>query len=166
MDIFLNHLIQFYSNNATNLRHNFTQYTVLPRNIKIVVWPQITVTSLRPIYNTTSTLTRSDVYCLTLKTRRIGSSGLHCVIKLKPFPSDTVIRFLYRGLSASRRTAFTDTSRTGSSLLIDSFLFVIFLFWFSAVYVKLRCHRCPSSSDGWIRYTSVVPSTSDYYLDL
>jgi len=38
-DIFLNKLVQFYSNNATN--HHFTQYTVLPRNIQIVLWLQI-----------------------------------------------------------------------------------------------------------------------------
>jgi len=30
---------------------NFTQYAVLPYNIKIVVWPQITVTSLHPMYS-------------------------------------------------------------------------------------------------------------------
>jgi len=29
---------------------NFTQYTTLPHNIEIIVWPQITVMSLRPMY--------------------------------------------------------------------------------------------------------------------
>ena len=45
-DIFLSQLIQFYSNNATNLRP-LTQYAVLPHNIEIVFWPQ---TSLHPMY--------------------------------------------------------------------------------------------------------------------
>jgi len=36
-DVFLNQLIQFYSNNAINLHHF---------NMEIVMWPQITVTSL------------------------------------------------------------------------------------------------------------------------
>jgi len=38
MDIFLNQLIQFYLNNATNLRIsslNFTHYDMLPHNIEI-----------------------------------------------------------------------------------------------------------------------------------
>jgi len=30
---------------------NFTQYSVLPHNIEIVMWPQIAVTSLHPMYN-------------------------------------------------------------------------------------------------------------------
>jgi len=45
MDSFLNQLIQCYSSNATNL-HHLTQYAVLPHNIEIVLWPQITLTSL------------------------------------------------------------------------------------------------------------------------
>jgi len=47
-DIFLNHLIQFYSNNATNL--HLTSHSLLPHNTEIVLWPQITVTSLHPMY--------------------------------------------------------------------------------------------------------------------
>jgi len=36
MDIFLNQIIQFYSNNAKNLHpFNFTHYTVLHHNIEI-----------------------------------------------------------------------------------------------------------------------------------
>jgi len=46
-DIFLNQLIQFYSNNATRL--TVTHYAVLPHNIEIVIRPQITVTSLHHI---------------------------------------------------------------------------------------------------------------------
>ena len=42
MDIFLNQLIQFYSNNATNLRHLTTHSTtVLPHKMAIVLRPQI-----------------------------------------------------------------------------------------------------------------------------
>ena len=43
-DIFLNQVIQLYSNNATNLRRR-----VAPQH-RIVTWPQITVTSLHPRY--------------------------------------------------------------------------------------------------------------------
>jgi len=38
-DICLNQLIQFFSNNATNLHHDFTQYAVLHHNIEIVLFP-------------------------------------------------------------------------------------------------------------------------------
>jgi len=41
--IFLNQLIRFYSNKATNLCH--FAYAVLPHNTEIVLRPQITVTS-------------------------------------------------------------------------------------------------------------------------
>ena len=49
---FLNQLIRVYSNSATNLPlpHNFVQYAVLPHSVEIVMWPQITVTSLHPMY--------------------------------------------------------------------------------------------------------------------
>jgi len=51
MDIFLNELIHFYSNDATNRHHfHFTQYAVLPNSIEIVMLSQITVTSLHPMY--------------------------------------------------------------------------------------------------------------------
>jgi len=51
MDIFLNQLIPFYSNNATDLSPlNFTQYAVLPHSMEIVLWPQIAVTSLHAMY--------------------------------------------------------------------------------------------------------------------
>ena len=37
--------------NATDLHHlTFTQYAVLPHNIEITLWPQITMTSLHPMY--------------------------------------------------------------------------------------------------------------------
>jgi len=42
MDIFVNHLIQFYSNNATNLHHLTSHSTmVLPHKMSIVSRPQI-----------------------------------------------------------------------------------------------------------------------------
>jgi len=42
MNIFLNQLIQFYSNNATNLHQLATHSTtVLPHKIEIVLQPQI-----------------------------------------------------------------------------------------------------------------------------
>jgi len=42
MDIFLNQLIEFYSNNATNLHHLTTHSTtVLPHKMAIVLRPQI-----------------------------------------------------------------------------------------------------------------------------
>jgi len=42
MDIFLNQLIQFYSNNTTNLHHLTTHSTtVLPYEMAIVLQPQI-----------------------------------------------------------------------------------------------------------------------------
>jgi len=42
MDIFLNQLIQFYSNNATNVRHlTMHSMTVLPHKMAIVLRPQI-----------------------------------------------------------------------------------------------------------------------------
>jgi len=42
MDIFLNQLIQFYSNNVTNLHHLTTHSTtVLPHKMVIVLRPQI-----------------------------------------------------------------------------------------------------------------------------
>jgi len=49
--IFLNQLIQFYSNNATNL-YQLTSYstTVLPHKMEIVLRPQI-VTLLHPMYS-------------------------------------------------------------------------------------------------------------------
>ena len=48
--IILNHLIQFHSNNAKNLHHLTSHSTpyLLPHNIEIVLYPQITVTSLHP----------------------------------------------------------------------------------------------------------------------
>jgi len=42
-------MIPFYSNNATRF-HHFTQYAGLPHNREIVLWPQIIVTSLHPMY--------------------------------------------------------------------------------------------------------------------
>jgi len=42
MDIFLNQLIQFHSNNATNLHHLTTHSTtVLTYKMAIILWPQI-----------------------------------------------------------------------------------------------------------------------------
>jgi len=50
-DIFLNQLIQFYSNNAFSSTLNCTQYAALPHSIEIVMWPQITVTSPHIMYS-------------------------------------------------------------------------------------------------------------------
>ena len=45
-------MIQFRLNNVTKSSPiNFLQYDIMPYNMKIVSWPQITVTSLQPIYN-------------------------------------------------------------------------------------------------------------------
>ena len=41
LDVFLHKLIQFYSNNVTNLHHLTSQYAVLPHNPEIVALPQI-----------------------------------------------------------------------------------------------------------------------------
>jgi len=50
MDIFLNQLIQLYSNNATNLHHLISHNTPrCPTTQRIVMWPQTTVTSLHLI---------------------------------------------------------------------------------------------------------------------
>jgi len=50
MDICLNQLIQFYSNNATNLHHLTSQvYAVKSHNIDTC--PEITVTSFHSVYN-------------------------------------------------------------------------------------------------------------------
>jgi len=52
-DIFLNQLINFYSNNATNLHHltTRTQYEVLTYKMAIALRPQLYVTSLHHMYN-------------------------------------------------------------------------------------------------------------------
>jgi len=48
--IFLNQLIQFYSNNATNLRHVTSVHsTPCCPTTEIALWPQIIVTSLHPV---------------------------------------------------------------------------------------------------------------------
>jgi len=47
----INQMIQFYSNNATNLQHLTSHITpCCPHNIEIALWPQMTVTLLRHIY--------------------------------------------------------------------------------------------------------------------
>ena len=50
--VLLNHVIQFHSNNATNLHHLTSHmyiYAGLRHNIEIVLRPQITVMSLYPM---------------------------------------------------------------------------------------------------------------------
>jgi len=51
-DIFLYQRIQFYSNSATNLHHLTSHTTPCCPITEIVVWSQITVTSLRRMYIT------------------------------------------------------------------------------------------------------------------
>ena len=46
MDIFLNLLIQVYSNSVTNPHCLISLYAVLPLNTESVIWSAITVTSL------------------------------------------------------------------------------------------------------------------------
>jgi len=49
---FLNRLIQFYSNNTTNLHHLTSHSTpCCPTKMEIVLWPYITVSSLQPMYS-------------------------------------------------------------------------------------------------------------------
>jgi len=49
--IFSNQLIQFHSSNAINLQHLTSHSTTCcPHNIEIVMWPQITMASLHPMY--------------------------------------------------------------------------------------------------------------------
>jgi len=49
----------FYSNSATNL-HYLTSHAVLPHNTEIVMRPQITVTSLHPMYSLVHSLTHAS----------------------------------------------------------------------------------------------------------
>jgi len=52
MDIYLNQLIQFYSNNVPNLHHLTTQSTaVLPHKMAIINCDHRYVTSFHPMYN-------------------------------------------------------------------------------------------------------------------
>jgi len=64
MDICLNQLIQFCSNKRDKSSPlNFTQYALLPHNIEIVMWPQITVSSLQwlhPMYNNDNVIARNS----------------------------------------------------------------------------------------------------------
>ena len=63
MDIYLNQLIQFYSNNVPNLHHLTTQSTtVLPNKMAIVLRPQICDVTSPYIY----AVARPSVVCLSV----------------------------------------------------------------------------------------------------
>jgi len=51
MDIFLNQLIQFYSDKAANLHH------LTSHNIEIVIWPQIYCDVTSPMYTASKVVT-------------------------------------------------------------------------------------------------------------
>ena len=82
-DIFLNQLIQFYSNNARNLQHstNFTQYAVLPHNIETtdycdVTSPYVYNCCLSPLYGLDTKDGRFWAVCQTLwQTGFLGPAG-------------------------------------------------------------------------------------------
>jgi len=62
----------FYSNSATNL-HYLTSHAVLPHNTETVMRPQITVTSLHPIYSLVHSLTHARTQADTTPFMREGN---------------------------------------------------------------------------------------------